>query len=52
MVVAALLVWYASSRNALALLRIALLTGTAAFIVSVVCFAWFALQSARLRAQR
>ncbi len=51
MVVAAAVGWYAASRDATGVLRVALLAGTAAFLVSVACFVWFALLSAKLRAR-
>ena len=52
MVVAAALGWYAASRGAVGMLRAALIAGTAAFLVSVACFVWFALLSAKLRQKR
>ena len=50
--VSALVSWLAASRGMLTLLRVALLAGTAAFVVTTCCFIWFALQSTKIRSRR
>jgi hypothetical protein len=43
--------WFAAARSMIALLRIALLAGAAAFFVATLCFVWLAWQAVVQRRQ-